>query len=33
MGRGYYPNDFFYGVCDELGLVWQDFMFVCSIFH
>lgn len=33
-GGGYYPDDYFFETCDELGLmVWMDFMFACAVYE
>jgi len=32
-GGGIYEDDYFYHLCDSLGImVWQDFMFACSLY-
>ena len=32
-GGAYYPEDYFYDLCDEYGLVvWQDLMYACGIY-
>ena len=32
-GGGYYPDDFFFDICDELGIVvFLDMMFACSLY-
>ncbi len=32
-GGGYYPDDYFYNMCDEMGLIiWQDLMFACNVY-
>ena len=33
-GGAYYPEDYFYDLCDEYGLiVWQDLMYACGIYE
>jgi len=32
-GGGYYESDYFYDICDSLGImVWQDFAFACAMY-
>lgn len=32
-GGGFYEHDWFYEICDRLGLmIWQDFMFACNLY-
>ncbi len=32
-GGGYYPDDYFYDLCDEAGIIiWQDHMYACGVY-
>lgn len=32
-GGGYYPDDYFYDICDKYGIIiWQDLMFACNVY-
>lgn len=33
-GGAYYPENWFYELCDQYGLIiWQDFMFACAVYR
>ena len=33
-GGGYYPRDYFFNLCDEMGLIiWEDFMYACGVYR
>ncbi len=33
-GGGHYPEDYFFELCDQYGIiVWQDFMYACSVYR
>ena len=33
-GGAFYPEDYFYDLCDEYGLiVWQDLMYACGVYE
>ncbi len=32
-GGGYYPDDYFYDLCDEYGIIiWQDHLYACGVY-